>query len=206
MPNLKSEKVQQIMRCLDVQRHTIEVNVGKWQTLLNEFQLNHPIRKSAGRYSISRASLFRMPNAHADKKCLEILMWGYPSGGRGNNIRNVLRNLPKVSASAATPHSSWQAYYLSFNKGWGANTSTISKFAYFFGHKFGGDRAVILDRQIADTLNSAIWISSPKAVGNYPWTKSYPSYLVHMNALAKTLRVKPDQIELFLYLIGPHFR
>lgn len=206
MPSLKSPKIQQIIRCLDARRHTVEINVGKWQTLLKEFQLNHPIRKSAGSYSISRASLFRMPNARADKKCLEIVMWGYPSGGRGNNIRNALRNLPEVSASAATPKSSWRAYYLSFDRGWGVNTSTITKFAYFFGHKFGGNNAVILDRQVAVTLNSAHWSSALRTVGNYPWRSAYPSYLAQINRLAESLRVKPDQIELFLYLIGSHLR
>ena len=35
------------------------------------------------------------------------------------------------------------------------------------------------------------------------WPDNYPTYLEQIDDVAKSLRVKPDQIELFLYLIGP---
>jgi hypothetical protein len=206
MPSLKSKNIKKIIECLEVGRHTIDVNATRWGSLLRHAGISHKILRISGTYAISRSSLLRMSNAKAEDKCLEVLMWGYPSGGRGNNISNALRNLSNVAAAASTAKPTWQAYCQSFRKGWGVNASTICKLAYFFGHKFAGEKAVILDRQIALTLSSARWKSAPQPVGNYPWTNTYPSYLAQMNRLAKTLGVKPDQIELFLYLIGPHFR
>jgi hypothetical protein len=205
MPNLKSKKIKQIIRFLEVGRHTIEVNSKHWTKRIKTIAPSHPIPRSSGKYTISRKQLLRMPNSRASDKCLEILMWGYPSGGRGTNISNALRNLSHVAAAASTPQLTWPAYYNSFPRGWGVNASTITKFAYFFGHKFAGEKAVILDGQIALTLNSARWRSAPQPVGNYPWKNTYVSYLTQINTLAKSLGVKPDQIELFLYLLGPRF-
>jgi hypothetical protein len=206
MPNLKSKKIKQIIRCLEVGRHTIEVNSKHWANRIKTIAPSHPILRCPGNYPISRKQLLRMPNSRASDKCLAILMWGYPSGGRGKNIANAIRNLPHIAAAASTPQPTRRAYYKSFARGWGVNASTITKFAYFFGHKFAGEKAVILDRQIALTLNSARWKSAPQPVGNYPWKNAYATYLTQINGLAKSLGVKPDQVELFLYLLGPHFR
>ena len=206
MPNLKSKKIKQIIKCLEVGRHTIEVNTERWGSLLKDAGISHKIIGMTGTYAISRSSLLRMPNSQAKDKCLEILMWGFPTGGLYGRVADALPYLSKIAKAASKAQPSWQAYYNSFARGWGVNASSITKFAYFFGHKFADEKAVILDRQIALTLNSARWRSAPQPVGNYPWKSTYVSYLTQIKTLAKSLGVKPDQIELFLYLLGPRFR
>jgi len=206
MPNLKSKKIQQIIRCLEVGKHTIEVNSKHWTKRIKTIAPSHPVLRSSGKYPISRKQLLRMPNSRASDKCLAILMWGYPSGGRGKNITRAIRNLPNIAAAASTPRPTWRAYYKSFARGWGVNASTITKFAYFFGHKFAGDKALVLDLQIARTFDSKRWSHAPHPVGSYPWINSYPVYLREMRRLANAIGAKPDQLELFLYLLGPHFR
>lgn len=206
MPNLKSKKLKQIIRCLEVGRHTIEVNSKHWANRIKTIAPSHPILRCPGNYPISRKQLLHMPNSRASDKCLEILMWGFPSGGLYGRVADALPYLSKIAKAASKAQPSWRAYYNSFARGWGVGPSTISKFAYFFGHKFGGNEAVILDQRIADTLNAPHWKFSPRSVGSYPWANTYPSYLADINSLARSLGVKPDQIELFLYLLGPHFR
>lgn len=205
MPNLKSKKVKQIIQCLDVRRHTVEINTDQWTSLLKEAKLNHVVTRTVGTYAISRGRLLSMPSQPAEDKCLEILMWGFPSG-QLFNMPGALENLKEIAGAASTKCRDWDAYYEGFPRGWRVNTSSITKFAYFFGQKFKGDKAVILDNKIAATLNSERWTSAPRSVGSYPWKNTYPLYVARMNKLAKSLGVDPDQIELFLYLIGPHFR
>jgi len=190
---------------LPVFDHTIEVSIPVWKKLLPS-GVSHPIQSATQTYSITRRRLLTHSYASPEDKCLEILMWGYASGGRGNNISNALRNLKNIAVAAAAPQPTWSGYCDGFGEGWGVGPSTISKFAYFFGHKFGGNEAVILDQRIADTLNAPHWKFSPRSVGSYPWANTYPSYLADINSLARSLGVRPDQIELFLYLLGPHFR
>lgn len=163
--------------------------------------------KAAGAYAINRQQLLRMSNKPAESKCLAILMWGYPNGGRGGNIRKARNKLKSLAEAVSQPQPNWDSYYHSVNQIAGVGISTITKFAYFFRHRFSGHRAVILDSQIAKTLEGKQWINAPDPVGKRTaWPDNYLTYLEQIDDVAKSLRVKPDQVELFLYLIGPHFR
>jgi hypothetical protein len=148
-----------------------------------------------------------MPNKNSSDKCLEILMWGYSSGGRGNNIKKALTNLNQIAKAAAKENLPWLEYYNTLNQIEGIGISTITKFAYFYGHSFNGYKPVILDEQIAETLSAKVWTNAPSPVGNRnAWQYKYVIYLEEINNLANALKVNADQIELFLYLLGPHFK
>jgi hypothetical protein len=207
MPDIKSLKFKRIIQNLDVGRHTIHVNPKPWKKILNDANLYHPILKSSAFYSISRSHLLRMQNKKSKDKCLEILMWGYSSAGRGHNIENALKNLEQLANAASQFQTNWIDYYNSVNKIDGIGVSTITKFAYFFGHTFEEYTPVILDEQLAKTLNAQVWINAPGPVGNRnKWKNNYITYLREIKQLANTHKVNSDQIELFLYLLGPHLR
>jgi hypothetical protein len=207
MPDIKSLNFKQIIQKLDVGRHTIHVNPKPWQKILNDANICHPILKSSGFYSISRSHLLRMQNKKSKDKCLEILMWGYSSGGRGHNIENALKSLDRIADVASQTMPKWIDYYNTLNQIEGIGISTITKFAYFYGHTFNGYKPVILDDQIAKTLKSKVWTNAPIPVGNRSmWQYKYVNYLEEINELANSLKVNADQIELFLYLLGPHFK
>ena len=207
MPNLKSKKIKQIIKCLKVERHTIEVKPKHWQRFLNRKDVSNAITTTGGTYTISREQLLRMPNKYAEAKCLAILMWGYPNGGRGRNVRQARSKLKSLAEAASQTQLNWLDYYKRVNRVAGVGISTITKLAYFFGLKFDGHRAVILDDQIAKTLNGKQWTKAPDPVGKRnAWPNNYPTYLEQIDRVAKDLDVKPDQVELFLYLLGPHFR
>ena len=207
MPDIKSLNIRQIIQNLDVGRHTIHVNPKPWKKILNDANLYHPILKSSAFYSISRSHLLRMQNKKTKDKCLEILMWGYSSGGRGHNIENALKSLDRIADAASLAMPNWIDYYNTLNQIEGIGISTITKFAYFYGHTFNGYKSVILDEQIAKILNAEAWANAPSSVGNRnEWQTNYISYLKEINKLSDSFCVKVDQIELFLYLLGPHFK
>lgn len=207
MPDIKSLNIRQIIQNLDVGRHTIHVNPKPWKKILNDANLYHPILKSSAFYPISRNYLLKMPNKNSNDKCLEILMWGYSSGGRGNNIEKALTNLNQIAKAASKANLSWVNYYNTLDQIGGIGISTITKFAYFYGHTFNDHNPVILDEQIAKVLNAKTWTNAPSPVGNRnAWKLCYINYLSDIDKLTHSLGVKADQLELFLYLLGPHFK
>ena len=206
MPNIALPPYSSIVQSIPVHAHTIKVNIDIWTELIPLTGLSHPILSGQTSYAISRKRLFRHSYSAVEEKCLEILMWGYSSGGRGTNIRAALSNLPAIAVAASTKTLTWQAFFAGFNHTSGVGISAVTKFAYFFGHKFSGLDALILDSRIADILNFGTWIGAPSPVGSYQqWSRNYSIYLQEMQNAAMSIKAKPDQVELFLYLMGRHF-
>lgn len=208
MPNIALPPYSSIIQSIPVLAHTIEVNLKRWQRLISSAGLSHPILSGLSSYAISRDRLFNHSYSTAEDKCLEILMWGYSTGGRGTNIIAALTHLPAIAAAASAKTLRWPAFFAGFGNNTGVGISTATKFAYFFHHTFSGDKALIFDEQLAQVLNSGHWNTHLRPVGKhrYQWENNYPAYLNQMNALAASIGAQPDQVELFLYLMGPHFR
>ena len=98
------------------------------------------------------------------KKIVMTLVWGYPTGGRGHHIENVLSNLSdlcKVLCAKQKKDLSREKLasliaVLENVKGLGE--STWSKLLYFFKIQVEGRRCQIFDKNIKDALNSPQFI------------------------------------------------
>lgn len=83
-------------------------------------------------------------------------MWGYPTGGRGNNIKNLLaqkqiNKLEKIIIKYKNNKSVNLEEILKDMKDIkGLGLSTLSKFLYFLEVTFNGKVCVILDKRIID--------------------------------------------------------
>ncbi len=192
-----------IIKSLPVERHVVVVHGDKrWQKVLNEKYLKE-IRKG---YIISRKKLLSHKYKNNEDKCLDILLWGYPRGGRGNNIKKSISEIANIAKIVSNKKLTWNDYLKSL-KGTGVGIATASKFAYFFNLTFEGQKALILDQQIADVLETGVWGKELSAVGPYSnWPKRYIRYLKEMNSLAGRIESTGDQLELALYLFGKAFR
>jgi len=208
MPNIASSPYSSIVANIPVLGHTIKVKCDIWKGLIPLTGLRHPILSGQTSYEISRKKLLNHSYSTKEEKCLEILMWGYSSGGRGTNISAALSNLRAIAVAASACCGTWSQFYAGFPRGSRIGISTATKIAYFFHCSFSGSRALILDEQIAKVINSGRWGSQLSQVGGSrsQWATNYPAYLNEMNVLAASISAKPDQVELFLYLMGPHFR
>ena len=64
-----------------------------WEKFSYKDKFKKAIFGNKDKAELSRADVFSESNV--EKKIIMILMWGYPTGGRGNNIKNILGNIKK---------------------------------------------------------------------------------------------------------------
>lgn len=145
------------------------------------------------------------------KKLIMILMWGYPTGGRGNNIQNVLSKLEKLVNifSEYKNKNLVQEDFLklvSLFKGIeGLGISTWTKFLYFFEISIESKQCEIFDLKIVESLNKKQFVE----LGTKNWIQDTNNYLEYINLLdevSNKINVKPDQVELFLFYFNLYYK
>lgn len=144
-------------------------------------------------------------------KIVKILMWGYPTGGRGNNIQNILLKLDflktllcKIEGKNITSKIA-NNIFETFSNIKGLGMSTWSKFLYFFNVSIDSKKCQIFDIKIKDSLNHKQFLE----LQDKTWkqnTSDYIEYISLLDDLSKKMKVRPDQIELFLFTYNLNFR
>jgi hypothetical protein len=80
------------------------------------------------------------------------IVWGYTSGGRGNNVKNLMCNLDRLtqllSEACTQPVADWNDHYKKVKNIKGLGPSTYTKFLNFLSVKVHGYAALILDDRI----------------------------------------------------------
>ena len=145
------------------------------------------------------------------KKILKILMWGYPAGGRGNNIEFVLEKtkdlipiLLSVSGKNLTKTESNELIE-KFSNIRGLGISTWSKMLYFFSVSFDSRKCQIYDQKIVDSLNKKQF----SELGTKKWKQDinhYFQYIELVDNFAKSMSVLPEQVELFLFYYNLYYK
>lgn len=173
--------------------------------------------------TISRNDLINRPKATIpdfERFLIATLMWGYPLGGRGNNICNVLKNLSSIatffhSTCAIRTIPNWISYLQHLPPLPNLGLSTHTKLLYFMGISVQGYPALILDARIKDIIWSANWQEFTGLVRGYSPTPNdlrrfsrdmdtslYVAYLSTCARWANALSATHDQIEFFLFTFG----
>ena len=171
-----------------------------------------------GQIEISREDIFKEEDL--EKKLIMVLLWGYPTGGRGNNIADILysRNelIPRISDFIENHEKminskDFKNLFYTQNKNGekrekikGIGLSTMSKILYFFEIKIDNNPCLIYDSQIHLSLQR----NQIDEFYDYPWKKNYASffhYLEVINKCSEEIKTEPDALELFLFLYNTHF-
>ena len=148
-----------------------------------------------------------------------VLLWGYPTGGRGNNVANILNErkqfIQKLNDTLKDKKNSiTQDDYKKLNtkgknkKEW-LGLSTMSKILYFFEVKIDKNPCLIFDTQILLSLQK----NNIDEFKNVDWEQTkekYFEYLRIVNTISKeklnNSKIKPEAIELFLFHFNMHFK
>lgn len=139
---------------------------------------------------------------------IKTLMWGYPTKGRGNNIDNLLKpeNFEKLSETLKLYNES-EISLETLKKDLkieGLGLSTLTKFTNFLNTRINGYKAVILDNQIIEAINTRRFEELNSLIGinlnNAP--KKYIDYLKLIDQIANKMHTQPEQVELFLFIFG----
>lgn len=196
-----------LIRSLPVKDHAVRVARSVWEPRFAAAGLTTEFEAIFGdelEVSLSREQIRRQ--ADRRRKCLEVLLWGYPAGMRGNETA-YLANLDAISERAASD-AQWPDYFASLDDLKGLGMSTITKLAYFFGKTFEGHPAVILDSRIVAVLTRATWeeFAGLRRVTYNNASKHYLRYLETTASVTESIPGStPEQLEFFLFSLGNAF-
>ena len=168
-------------------------------------------RNGKGTITISRGELL-LENGNIEEHILKILMWGYPTKGRGKNIDEFMKpenfgpfiaNLKELEGLPAISIPDIERL-LRQTKGLGF--STLSKILYFRKLRIESLNALIVDLRVINALNSGrfdddgIGIFKNLRYNNAP--QHYLAYLVFVHSLASQMNTEADRVEMFLFEYG----
>src|ERR1035437_3667783 len=135
---------------------------------------------------------------------IKVLMWGYPTKGRGKNIDNLLlpENFDQLINKLKTYEGKGNITLLevqTFLEIKGLGFSTLSKILYFKRLKIESYPALILDMKVINALNSGRFedsgIEKFKDLNYNNAVFEYVEYLYFMNSLADQMNATADQVE-----------
>lgn len=210
MPYLTHPPIQQLIRSIPVDEHSVEADAAFWFPFCaaaGRLGEHHALFAGQATVRISRQWLHGATQVPVTTQCLAILLWGYPSGARGDLHRGWLANLPQIAAAASQPGLAWADYYAQLHAIGGLGISTITKLACFFGQSFAGNPALVLDLRIMRVIAAGRWAELGPLHG-LAYANAhvrYVEYLATMRALAQAGNVSAEQIEFFLFALGEAF-
>lgn len=160
---------------------------------------------------ISRSDLRNLASA-ADLVpfVMTTIIWGYPRGGRGNNIQMAISRIDDLAAclsgARAKGIDDW-CMHSRASRIAGVGLSTYTKFLHFLDVTVAGVPALILDRRVGIVLNRRLF-TELAALGDVRWGNfvDYPRYLHEMRTVAAKLKVTPASLELFLFVFGENLK
>ena len=157
---------------------------------------------------LNREKLFEDAKS-TEEFIFKVLLWGYPTRGRGNNIKILLEKenleeLKIILEKYKNNNVSTEELVGDVSKIKGLWISTMSKFLYFLNAKIDGFKALILDNQILNVINRKriLELDQLSTLTREKAVKEYSRYLEKMSELSKELECEPDQIEIFLFSFG----
>lgn len=193
---------------VEQQSSTIKKKIWKRIEYKRKAEIERDIFGNEDYIEISRKDIFA--ETDITKKIIMILMWGYPTGGRGNNIQNLLEKindiidiLKSINKKNLTM-SEARENIKTLNRITGLGMSTWTKFLYFFDVSIDSNKCQIFDLKIVASLNKKQFDEFEQKT----WKQDITFYLEYnkmLNEIAKTLEVSPDRIELFLFLFNLGF-
>lgn len=193
---------------VEQQSSTIKKEIWKRIEYKRKAEIERDIFGNEDSIEISRKDIFA--ETDITKKIIMILMWGYPTGGRGNNIQNllekinviidILKSINKNNLKEAEARKEIE----NLNSITGLGMSTWTKFLYFFDVSIDSNKCQIFDLKIIASLNKKQFDEFEQKI----WKQNidyYFDYNKMLNKIATTLKVFPDRIELFLFLFNLGF-
>ena len=145
------------------------------------------------------------------KKIIMILMWGYPTGGRGNNIEKLLKDFDKLEQifskykNINLEKKEFMDIVSLFNSIKGLGISTWTKFLYFFDISVDSLKCEIFDLKILESLNKKQF----SEINEKNWIQdvdNYFDYLILLNSISKKIIAEPDQVEIFLFYFNLYYK
>ncbi len=219
------EDLKSIIINIPVMNQISVVNLDSWK---NKFTTNKECEKDfdsicrdypsalTNKVELTRDDILREQDPK--RKIIMTLMWGYPTGGRGQNIMKVLAKIDDLNAiltksERSIPKQEFYQLLDEFKKIDGLGPSTWSKLLYFFQYTIDENKCQIYDLKIVDSLNERKHIkeiSELTHVFKHDKAEDYLIYIKTINDWARRLDADdcllPDKLELFLFYYNLNYK
>ena len=204
---MKIEDFQDLVSALPYLNHSFTIKSKNWQC---DSQTSS-IESIFEGHSITTINRFDLINANHSlpEFVLKTLMWGYPTMGRGSNIKTLLRDqnlekLIKVLKQYQDQPVTIEQIQHDLKEIDGLGMSTMTKFLSFLNVRINGNETVILDQRIMDVINFGTFeeLEKLKGIRHDNAINKYVEYLETINKLALNLKAVPAQIEMFIFIFG----
>lgn len=202
-----------LIRHIPVYNQSAIIKQDIWERFSNikwyDDQIKKGIFDDKETIEVSRADIHSERDAGV--KLLKLLMWGYPTGGRGNNIAHILEKaeelIPTLSSVNGKNLTRAETNDLieKFAGIRGLGISTWSKILYFFNVSIDSRKCQIYDLKIVDSLNKKQF----SELGTKKWKQDighYYQYIELVDNLAKDMSALPEQVELFLFYYNLYYK
>lgn len=209
---MRIESYKELIGALPINDHAETIKKSVWQNRFNGiFHILEPLFNGEEDFVIRRGDLFDLDKTSDDTIKVFIyktLMWGYPGGGRGNMIYNIIAAVNRLTELSNRLNIE---KLISID---GCGYSTLTKILYFYKKPIPDNQnnlfALIRDDKIKKSLKN--WEEFTNLVdGNLSIIEkdtvdSYVKYVEIMNQIAAKYNFAPDQLEIFLYMFGSHLK
>jgi len=210
---MKITDFAELIRCMPYREQAFDVKYEIWKGTEPSKIIENIFRNKDknGIITISRNDLFQS-NSDLVEFVIKVIMWGYPTKGRGNNIDNFLKSenfesfIETLVDAKKNKHISITDINNLMKNSTGLGFSTLSKILYFSRINYETMPALIFDLRVINALSAGRFNDSGieifKKLRYDNALKNYNNYLRFMNLLAKKLQTEADRIEMFLFEFG----
>jgi len=206
------QRFKALIQAMPLQEQAFTVKKSNWAKYMGDVSLVSVILSTIfdGKETvqISRGDLFALAKSNdMTTFIVSTILWGYPRGMRGNHFKTItdeLETLDYLLREAKQGVSNWSEHYKKVDNIRGLGLSTYSKFLYFLEANIDGDKALILDIRIANTLKNSTF-KELEVLNKVTYTnavKNYTKYLKHMSELSKVFNVDSGKLEMFIFEFG----
>lgn len=190
-------------------RQSSKIKRSLWEKILSDEKLKNEIFGNNDEIELSRNDVISEENEA--KKIVKVLMWGYPSGGRGNNINEVLKEidgLKEIFEKKSKNITKEDSFILfeQFSNIKGLGISTWSKLLFFFGISIESNKCQIFDTKVVESLNRTQFYEFKKKGKWKHNDQDYYEYIELVNRLSGDMGVQPEQIEVFLFYFNLYYK
>jgi thermostable 8-oxoguanine DNA glycosylase len=200
----------EVIKQLPEDQHSFSIKKTNWNNIkevVKFFDKNDSM-------NISRSDLFELGESSEEVSkefIIKVLMWGYPTGGRGKNIQNALAKIDDISqylTSSKKNNINEEDLINGIKLIRGIGLSTLSKFLYFLKIEMKEYPTIILDLRLITMLRKAGFdeLTNLKEITYSKGPKMYYAYLKEMSSISKEIGCSVGQLEMFLFIFGSNLK
>lgn len=204
---MKITKFKNLINEFPYKNQSFDIKKEIWKVPSKQTEIDN-IFKDENVITLNRFDLVNSSD-NIEEFIIKTLMWGYPTKGRGKNIDKLLNTenfnqLVEILKTYQNKNILIEQLTVDIKNITGLGLSTITKFTNFLGTTINDKKAVILDNQIIEAINTNRFeeFKSIQGISYSNAQNYYFAYISIIDELSKSMKVYPDQIELFLFMFG----